>query len=367
MRAYNVSALSFGLVFLLATACSSGGGGGDTVGGTGAGMSTGSGCPGNVAAAAGSGFCAGDPSNIDCTLVTAADKDQVCGVAVPSPTMELARSSNVMEFAGSGPPDLSCYTAMPYPAAGTSMMVTMSGVAKIFSHGCQSSSLTIEVHTVMRTGGANDGEVGPIVGTAVTTAADCTATGVMSTADCGTRYECKYSYPNVPTETELAILTNGAQWAPLYEYNNYIPNAAVTGGMYTHDVRALASDDYSAIPAVTSLGGPIDPGLGALAGEVHDCGNVRLTNATVDTNVSRRAFTYFDSNEQSPLPLSSQTATSVLGLYAAFDLKPGPASVAALGLVSGKITTVGYFKAFIHANSVTAVTFQGLRPFQVKP
>jgi hypothetical protein len=129
-------------------------------------------------------------------------------------------------------------------------------------------------------------------------------------------------------------------------------------------VQALASDDYSAIPAV-AIGQPINQGSGALAGEVHDCGNVRLTNATVDTNVARTALTYFDSDEQSPLPLTSATSTSDLGLYAAFDLLPGPASVAALGLVNGTITTVGYFPAYIHPNAVTAVTFQGLRPFQV--
>jgi hypothetical protein len=365
MRALALSALSLGSILLFATACSSGGGGTGT-NGAGAGTSTGGGtCPGNLAQAAGDAFCQSAPSTIDCSLVTAADHTQVCGVAVPSPTIALARSSTVMEFAGSGPPDLSCYQPANYPKAGTSQMVTMSGVARIFSHGCQSNQLTIEVHTVVRTGGADDGDVGPVVGTAVMTAADCTATGVQSMdSDCGTRYECTYTYPDVPSETELVILTSGAMWAPLYEYNDYIPTAQVMNGAWSHDVRALASDDYSAIPEV-AIGATIPSGQGALAGEVHDCGNVRLTNATVDTNVAREALTYFDSDEESPLPLSSQTATSDLGLYAAFDLKPGPIGVAALGLVGGQITTVGYYKAFIHPNAVTAVTFQGLRPFQI--
>ncbi len=377
--------LAGSLLLLLVAACGSSNGGAVTGAGAGTSTSAGTGkatgagagtsaatgsssggmCPGNLAQAPGSAFCQGDPATIDCAQVAQGIDNQVCGVPLAAPTAALKRSSTVMEFAGSGPPDLSCFQPANYPKAGTSTKVTMSGVARIFSHGCESNSLNIEVHTVKRTGGADDGSLGPLVGKAVLTASDCTASGVAtSNMDCGTRYECKYSYSGVPSETELAILTNGSMWAPLYEYNDYIPNADVTGGTWTHDVRALASDDYSVIPQA-AIGSGINPGLGALAGEVHDCGNVRLSGATVGTNVANEALTYFDNDEASPLPDTSATSTSILGLYAAFDLAPGPASVAALGLVGGKVTTVGYFPAYIYANSVTAVTFQGVRPFQI--
>jgi hypothetical protein len=368
--------LSAGLFALFAVACSSGGGGtgtgtgnstGSGTGSSGVGGSSGTGttCPGDLAEAPGSAFCQGDPSTIECAQVPGGDHTQVCGVALPDPSKALARSANVMEFAGSGPPDLSCFTPAKYPTAGTSATVTMSGVARIFSHGCQSNELTIQVYPVKHTGGADDAMPGTQVGATVTTVMDCTADGVQSmVADCGTRYECKYTYPGVPTETDLVILTSGDLWAPLYEYNNYIPSSEVTNGTWSHDVRALASDDYSAIPQA-AIGASIMPGNGAIAGEVHDCGNVRLSGATVDTNVYREGLTYFDSDEASPLPDTSASATSDLGLYAAFDLAPGPASVAALGLVDGKITTVGYYPARIFANAVTAVTFQGVRPWQV--
>jgi hypothetical protein len=336
----------------------------------GAGASTGSTCPGDLAEAPNSAFCAKDGVPVDCTVVPTSDKTQVCGVALPSPTTTLTRSANVMEFAGSGPPELSCFLPANYPTAGTPQMVTVSGLAKIFAHGCASTGLDIEIHKVTRTSDSHNGEMGALVGKAITTPMDCStpATG-MSVPDpsmnCSEIYECVFTYPDVPTETELVILTKGNEWAPLYEYNDYIPNSQVKAGVWTHNVRALATDDYSAI-AQAALGQPITPGNGAVAGEAHDCGDVRLIGATVDVNVERKLLTYFTTNEANPLPDTSATATTALGLYAALDVSPGPVSVGALGLVDGKITTVGWYQVQVYPDSVTAVTFQGPRPFQIK-
>jgi hypothetical protein len=317
--------------------------------------------------APGSAFCGSDVSAIDCSLVSAADHTQVCGVPLPSPTTALARSSSVKEFAGSGPPDLSCFQMANWPKAGTSMPVTISGAARIFANGCTSTNLTIEVYTVKRTGDAHDGELDQLVGKSVTTPADCTTTSTMDmTSSCMLRYNCNYTYPMVPSETELAIKTYGTVWAPLYDYNIYISNADVKGGTWAHDVRALAADDYTVI-AQTALGAPITPGHGAVAGEVHDCGDVRLIGATVDVDVGRKLLTYFTTDEANPLPDTSATSTSTLGLYAAMDIAPGPVGVGALGLVGGSITTVGYYKVRAYADSVTSITFHGLTPVQVHP
>jgi len=245
--------------------------------------------------------------------------------------------------------------------------VTMSGYARIFNNGCTSADLTIEVYTVKRTNDASDGQLDQLVGKSVVTAADCTAMGVMSTtATCTPRWECPFTYPLVPSETELAVKTYGTKWAALYQYNIYIPNTAVMNGTWTHDVRALDAGDYSVI-AQAALGANITPGNGALAGEVHDCGDVRLIGATVDVNVGRKLLTYFTTDESAPLPDTSATATTALGLYAALDIAPGPASVAALGLVGGKVTTVGYYRVQVFPDSVTSITFNGVHPFQIKP
>src|SRR5689334_2427486 len=103
MRILLVPALGAGLFFLPACASNTGGGG------IGGGSTTSAACPDNLAKAPNSEFCTNDKSNTNCALVSAADHNQVCGVPLPSPSVELSRSSSVMEFAGSGPPDLSCY------------------------------------------------------------------------------------------------------------------------------------------------------------------------------------------------------------------------------------------------------------------
>jgi hypothetical protein len=308
-------------------------------------------------------FCAATPGSLDCTALSN-QTNQVCGVALPKPPGELTRSSMVKEFAGSGPPQIDCYAQANYPAPpGASQAVTATGLAKIFSSGCNSGKLKITFYTVKP-----DGELGDPVGTPVTTDSDCSTAGTPTTNDkCtdNTRYECNYSYAGVPTETELAIKTEGApNWAPLIQYNVYIPNSEVTAGSWTHDVRALAADDYSVIPAA-AIGGPITPGNGVVAGEVHDCGDVRLVNAVADIDQARVARTYFGSDEENPLPDLSVDGTSTLGLYAAFDIRPGPVTVAAMGTVNGEQVTLGQHRVWVYPDTVTSLTFKGLQPYQV--
>jgi hypothetical protein len=313
---------------------------------------------------------AGKPN---CAALAPADVIDVCGVPVAAPVsggkvLELARSANVKEFGGDGPPDLACYSAGGYPAPpGTPATVTLKGVAKIFSHGCESKKLDIEVYTVKRTGGADDGEPDKLVGNKVTTATECMTGGKAEEhEDCGTRYLCTFEYPGVPSETELVILTKGSLWAELYEYGVYVPNAEVKDGSFDKDVRALDASDYNLI-AQTAMGKTITPGNGAVGGEVHDCDNIRLENAVVDVDVSRFALTYFTSNEDTPLPDVKAKVTSTLGLYAAMDIKPGPVVVAAAGVVDGKLVGAGFFRTRIFPDAVTSVTFRGLKPFQLPP
>jgi hypothetical protein len=345
-----------GLLALLALAgCSSSGGGGEQDDFN---------CPEDVAPAGNSAFCDSAATDLNCSLVTASHQHQVCGVPLTAPQNELERSANVEKFAGSGPPDLSCFSTAGYPAPpGAPSMVTMTGVAEIFSHGCKSTDLTIQVWTVKRTGGSDDGDLDTLVGSSVTTPSDCTAESLATDdEDCGTRYECNYTYPGVPTETELLIKTDGDMWAPLYEYNIFIRNESAQNGMWTHNVRALAQDDYGVISQV-ALGAPLTAQRGAIAGEVHDCGDVRLVNAVVDVSVRKAVTTYFTNDEEHPLPELQARGTSTLGLYASMDINAGPVSIGAVGLVDDTVTTVGFFPARVFEDSVTSVTFRGLPPF----
>ena len=314
-------------------------------------------------------FCASGAPALVCEQVPPRATVEMCGVALPAPPADAAleRSSSVKNFAGSGPPQLDCFEPAGYPAApGTPQLVTMKGIAKIFSHGCSSDNLEIKVYTVKRDGSADDGMPDQLVGAAITTDADCTVNGVsVNNDDCpDMRHECTYEYPNVPTETELIVVTSGMYWAPIYEYNLYIRNDAVVSGFYDKDVRALAQDDYGLVAQV-ALGSPITLGHGAVAGEVHDCDNVRLVNAVVDVDTPRLVSTYFTDNESNPLPDLDANATSILGLYSAMDIEPGPVTVAAAGIHNGRLVGVGYVRARVFANAITTVTFRGLQPYQL--
>ncbi len=330
-------------------------------------MSCPSGCaPTNV------DFCGGNGLKATCTNAAPIDD---CGVAVPLPpktagtALELKRSSGLQEFSGSGPVDLGCFTNLPAPPdTANSKPIKLTGLAKIFSHGCQSKGLKIEVHKVQRTGGADDGMPGDLIGQAVTTPATCDATNSTpkDNKDCvgGTRFECKFEYPNVPTETELMIITSGDIWGQIYEYGLFVRNADAPNGSYDKDVRALAQDDYNTIAQV-AIGHPLTAGQGAIAGEVHDCGNVRLSNAVVNIDKPKVALSYFTDVEANPLPDLSRSGTSTLGLYAAFEVAPGPVTIASAGILDGKLVSAGYFKARVFKDAVTTLTFRGLRPFQV--
>lgn len=325
-------------------------------------------CPDDLVPAGNAEFCEHIATTPNCKLVTPAYRNELCGVPLKQPPGELERSTMVEKYAGQGPPDLSCFAKGGYPAPpGASQMVTMSGIAEIFSHGCESNELTIEVWTVKRTGGADDGLPDTLVGSSIATEADCKVTGTPSDEkDCpnGTRYECAYSYADVPSETELLIKTDGLIWAPLYEYNVFIRNEDVMAGAWTHNVRALADDDYGVIAQV-ALGKPIGAQHGAIAGEIHDCGDVRLVNAVVDVDVSKALTTYFTNDEDHPLPDRSAKGSSTLGLYSAMDITPGPVTLGAAGLVDGKVVSTGFFRARIYEDAVTSVTLRGLPPFLV--
>lgn len=346
-------------------------GGGSSGGSSGAAGATGSNDPCDALKdnpIANADFCAKQSGAIDCDLVSSDQKNDACGIAMKDPPAELMRSNTVKEFGGSGAPDVSCFEGDKYPEKpGTPQAVTVKGAAVIFSHGCESKNLSIEFYGVKRSGDADDGDLGTIIGQAVTTASDCSVDGVASEEDgCDPmRYECIYEYPGVPTETELVIKTSGDGWTALYDYNIFIPNAAVKAGVWTHDVRALASDDYGVI-SQAAIGAPITGGHGAIAGEVHDCADIRLINAVVEVNAPRKVLTYFGDDEEHPLPDLGRKATSSLGLYSALDVDPGQVSIAAIGQTKdGKVHGIGFLRLHVFPDSVSTITFRGMNPVLV--
>ncbi len=299
-----------------------------------------------------------------------------------SPT--LRRTTDTRKYADPDgrPVDLSCFDPAGYPAkpTGTPELVTMSGVVDAFSNGCDLKGVKIEVYTVKRTGNpADDGAIDQLQGTAVVTTEndDYEVEDIKKCSD--GRLMRKYTYANVPTNTELVIVTSSNTeadgWAPLYTYNIYIydgdPDYDPTTKVYTRMLQALSIDDFQSIPSV-AIGRTIPPGNGAIGGEVHDCDNIRVQNAAVDISAKRAQLAYFNDDEETPLPDLSRSQlgfTGTTGLYSALNVPPGAARVAATGLVAdgeqSRLVSLGYFDVRVYPDAVTSVTLRGLRPFQV--
>ena len=282
------------------------------------------------------------------------------------------------------PPDLGCM--MTPPTRGTPTTVTMYGVVDIFANGGDSTAITVDVFQE----GAN-GALGAMVGSATSSTAAMATGCVEQEIVYGTdgrpttqppRQLGFFVIPGLQTETPYIVRTQGdpGLWSPLYTYNFAILNSDVapipaaytactgapTGMGYFYRARVLSRNDYGAIPLTAGLASGIRSGHGALAGEVHDCADVRLEWAQVGMSGMPAQRTYFNDIADNPLPESSRTqGTSLLGLYAGLDIAPGPVDMAAIGLVGGQTVSLGWYHAQVFAESVTVVSLRGVRSWQV--
>lgn len=288
-----------------------------------------------------------------------------------------------------GQPNVSCFDPANWPTAGMSERVTVWGAVRVFGNGNDSQHIRVTIYRV----GA-DGMPGEMIGSAVSDLmhpARSTEDVLSPTRDrvLFTRNLGGYHIENVPTETELLVVTEADAadstarmlWShKIYDYNVMFRNSEINGEMapamipgtrrVRFNARVISNGDWQSIPATSALTEGIRPGRGALAGEVHDCDDVRLANATVESS-PRRAWdgpvVYFSDNDTNPLPDLSRgnSGTSLLGTYALLDMEPGLVTVAAAGYdASARLVHLGSFRARVFPDSVTIVTFRGMRPWQ---
>ncbi|MCS6797065.1 MAG: hypothetical protein NZ898_00810 [Myxococcota bacterium] len=281
------------------------------------------------------------------------------------------------ESADGAAPDLRCFMPGMYRPLGTPRMVTLYGVVDVFGNGGDADGIRVEVY---REG--PDGQLGELVGSAVaSTASACKETEDEIDDDMvvGTRDLGFYQISDVPSETPLIIKTSGdaAFWRELYTYNVQFleeqlettrppcPELSGAGPFVEYRARTLSRSDYTSIPLTAGLPGGVPAGQGAVAGEVHDCGDVRLEYAQVATSPAPLTLVYFNDNPSNPLPQMGRVeGTSLLGLYAALGVPPGPVDVAAVGRVGGELVSLGWYRAQVFGGAVTVVTFRGLRSQQ---
>ena len=134
---------------------------------------------------------------------------------------------------------------------------------------------------------------------------------------------------------------------------------------------AKASPGTLGFTIASAAGGfTIKADRGVIAGEVHDCGDVRLGGATVNTDYRPEGdMFYFGDNESDPLPDKTRTqaglGTSKLGLFGALNYPTGtPIRISAAGKVGSTKVLLGTIVVQVFPGAVTALSFRGRRPWQ---
>jgi len=269
-------------------------------------------------------------------------------------------------------PALDCLTEPG--ALGTPQNVTLSGYVRLFASGGDSQGVKVDVFTENHPR-TPDGSIGATSLGTYTTAASDPVDPVDTTWNSRCPNGCsyrQYAIQNVPTETPLVIRTSDADsgaWATVYEYNVYFENAAVQGGQVTYDATAAATTDLSTLAG--GIGLTLQNGLGLLAGEVHDCHDVRLFGATVEAESSRAhdgPVFYFSDDESDPQPSLASGETSHLGLFGAIDMAPAtPVRLSAVGedpSSPGQFLMLGTYVIQLYPGAMTTLALRGRRPWQ---
>ncbi|HEY7957379.1 MAG: hypothetical protein ACHQ17_11040 [Polyangia bacterium] len=200
------------------------------------------------------------------------------------------------------------------------------------------------------------------------------------------RWEAHYSLPSIPTNKQLVIRASGQggaadqTWANLVSWNVVLStNDPACAGpsstdcwdltdpqnpKYQLDVNALSKSDYVNIPTSAGLSGGISEGQGAIAGEIHDCDNIRVGNVSVGETPAADRFSYFNGNPIMTLPDPSRLGTDQLGLYTALNIKPGKVHVVAGGSLTdgGPLTSFGSFDGYVYADTVSVINVNGGKP-----
>jgi hypothetical protein len=325
-------------------------------------------------------------SGIEPSTCTPARSVDACCVWVQKPSVTLIRSEGLHEYSSTDPTvELGCLTTPP--TAGPSHTSTLSGFVKIFSSGSDTQGVTVAVFQVDTSTGQLLDQVGSSY---ITSASDAFETNdwlqSCSGDDCLFRH---YQVTEVPTEKPLVIMTSDATgsgfWADSYDYYVYfsddstcaadggpcVSSRGLSGWTTRYDATAVAMADIVGLAGSTAGNITLDPTEGIIVGEVHDCGDIRISGATVDTGIQHLGpLFYFDGDEANPLPDETRSVddegTSALGMFGALDLPAAtPIRVSAIGIFEGRDTLLGTAVVQTYAGpSLTAITLRGRRPFQ---
>jgi hypothetical protein len=190
--------------------------------------------------------------------------------------------------------------------------------------------------------------------------------------------------PSIPTNTNLVVRvtgTNGVSdsaWGTTVSFRIFLSTddhactslgdtdcldlSDPTHPKYQLNVTAISSTEFTSVATYAGLPGGIGSGLGAIAGQVRDCDNVRITDALVGTIPTADRLTYFSGIPMIPTATRATIGTDESGLFAALNLAPGPVQVQAAGalVANGPNVSFGAFDGFVYANTLSLVNLNGL-------
>jgi hypothetical protein len=108
-----------------------------------------------------------------------------------------------------------------------------------------------------------------------------------------------------------------------------------------------------------------------VAGRIRDCTHInQVMNGTVGSTVSAVKLVYFngeegeinsEGKEKSSNPDPYRRSTNTDGLYAFMDLIPGDVTISSVAKMAGVDQSFGTLTAKIIADSVTVLSFKGVR------
>ena len=307
-------------------------------------------------------------------------------IKVPRETASRTSCTDMSEYCGSGGVDLSCYKPEGYPTQQDPQTVTVHGVVDVYATGPDSSNITVEIYAENE-----DATLGGLLGSTVSVDACADhedelpvphevgeeeefCPGICrelkpDTEDC--RKLAYYAIEGIPTNTALIVKTSGSEatWKNMYSYNIWFFDDEIEEGKVYYKSRVLSMDDWRSIPVAAGDTSGVASGKSAVAGEIHDCGDVRLYYVTAATNPVAGTFTYFNGVEEKLYPDVSRAdyGTNLDGLYAAVEMDAGAtAFVTAVAKIEGEgYVSLGWRKVHTFPDSLTSVSLRGTRPDQV--
>ncbi len=224
-----------------------------------------------------------------------------------------------------------------------------------------------------------------------------TTTSVGHSEDAGS-----YEIPGIPVGTNLVMRASGPKqtWVDTYKYGVFIPAAEAALGVVEVEASIISKSSWQTVPATAMVPRGIQPGHGAIAGTVSDCGGAPLEDklcdpahtcgpgepcdcdpgfvcvgdapegrctrlpwsivgATVGVSTTATNIAYFQGHEGDNLPSPGRQSTNILGTYVVIDAPGGPTDLVASAHDGQGIQPLGRSHLFMVPRSVAIYAFRG--------